>query len=139
MSKRPNSLPRTPGSPGITPSEFPGPASYPPGISSPPLIWSLDDLARASTKPWLWQGYLAPGLLTLLTGRIGLGLTTLARRLLARMATGGPLAGLDVAPPAKPWSSPCIASNSARGAAGCRALTSAESATRYRFSACQCL
>jgi hypothetical protein len=86
------------GSPSMTASETPESAPYPPGTSSPPLIWSLDDLARVPTRSWLWQGYLAPGLLTLLTGRIGRGLTTLAGLLLSRMDTGGPLAGLTVAP-----------------------------------------
>jgi hypothetical protein len=47
--------------------------------------------------PWLWQGYLAPGQLTLLTGRPGLGLTTLTAVLLARLETGGALAGLPLA------------------------------------------
>lgn len=40
----------------MTPSESPEPGRYPPGSSSPPLIWSLDDLARASAKLWLWHG-----------------------------------------------------------------------------------
>src|SRR5262249_59994393 len=89
-----------PPGPTVPPAPLPGPELSPPGTSSPAIVWGLGDLTRAAGTaiPWLWQGYLAPGLLTLLTGRPGLGLTTLAEILLARMGTGGPLAGLTLAP-----------------------------------------
>src|SRR5207253_2189130 len=47
---------------------------------------------------WLWHGYLAPGATTLLTGTWKAGKTTLLSALLARLGTGGTLAGLTVAP-----------------------------------------
>jgi hypothetical protein len=48
--------------------------------------------------PWLWQGYLAPGKITLLTSQWKCGKTTLASVLLTRMQQGGQLAGLRVSP-----------------------------------------
>lgn len=45
---------------------------------------------------WLWQGYLAAGHVTLLVGQWKAGKTTLLSVLLARLATGGSLAGLPV-------------------------------------------
>jgi hypothetical protein len=50
----------------------------------------------ASTVSWLWHGYLAPGSLTLLTSQWKTGKTTLTSVLLARLKTGGTLAGLPV-------------------------------------------
>jgi hypothetical protein len=50
----------------------------------------------APQVPWLWRGYLAPGNLTLLTSQWKAGKTTLVATLLARLATGGTLAGLPV-------------------------------------------
>ena len=47
--------------------------------------------------PWLWQGYLGPGKVTLLTSQWKSGKTTLVSLLLARMQQGGQLAGLPVA------------------------------------------
>jgi hypothetical protein len=47
---------------------------------------------------WLWQGYLAPGNVTLLTSQWKTGKTTLLAVLLARMKAGGSLGGLTVAP-----------------------------------------
>ncbi|HLW66966.1 MAG TPA: AAA family ATPase [Gemmataceae bacterium] len=47
---------------------------------------------------WLWHGYLAPGNMTLLTSQWKSGKTTLLSVLLARMRTGGMLAGLEVRP-----------------------------------------
>jgi hypothetical protein len=64
----------------------------------PPLLWGAVHLAaaaRASTA-WLWQGYLAPGSVTLLTSRWKAGRTTLVSVLLSRMKTGGQLAGLSL-------------------------------------------
>ena len=47
---------------------------------------------------WLWHGYLAPGRITALISPPKSGKTTLASHLLARLAQGGELAGLPVAP-----------------------------------------
>lgn len=51
---------------------------------------------RPPEVPWLWHGYLAPGNLTLLTSQWKAGKTTLVATLLARLTTGGTLAGLSV-------------------------------------------
>ncbi len=45
---------------------------------------------------WLWQGYLAPGNVTLLTSQWKSGKTTLLSLLLTRLGGGGQLAGLPV-------------------------------------------
>jgi hypothetical protein len=65
----------------------------------PPLVWGQADLSAAAgaPQPWLWQGYLAPGAVTLLTGQWKAGKTTLAAVLLARLKAGGELAGLPLA------------------------------------------
>jgi hypothetical protein len=65
----------------------------------PPLVWgSADMIASASPDtPWLWQGYLARGAVTLLTSQWKAGKTTLASVLLARLKTGGALAGRSLA------------------------------------------
>src|SRR6267142_6816541 len=47
---------------------------------------------------WLWHGYLAPGKVTALVSPAKSGKTTLVSHLLARLAQGGQLAGLAVAP-----------------------------------------
>ncbi len=62
--------------------------------SMPPLLWGPAGLAAAA-KPlaWLWQGFLAPGAVTLMTSQWKAGKTTLASVLLARMQTGGVFAG----------------------------------------------
>jgi hypothetical protein len=66
-----------------------------PGFSMPPLLWGSASLAGAAAPMgWLWESYLAPGAVTLLTGQWKAGKTTLASILLARMRTGGQLAGL---------------------------------------------
>src|SRR5438045_9789659 len=64
-----------------------------------PAVW-LDDLEQASVShlDWLWQGYLAPGNVTLLTSQWKAGKTTLLALLLDRMKSGGTLAGLRVRP-----------------------------------------
>jgi hypothetical protein len=63
-----------------------------------PLV-GYEDLARRAPEPirWLWHGYLAAGAVTLLTSRWKAGKTTLLSVLLARMGSGGDLAGLPVA------------------------------------------
>jgi hypothetical protein len=65
----------------------------------PPLVWGQANLlaAAGTPRPWLWQGYLAPGALTLLTGQWKAGKTTLASVLLAKLKAGGELAGLPLA------------------------------------------
>jgi hypothetical protein len=62
------------------------------------VLWSAD-LQAASPQPftWLWQGYLAPGNVTLLTSRWKSGKTTLVSVLLSRLKSGGVLAGLPLA------------------------------------------
>jgi hypothetical protein len=62
-----------------------------------PELW-LDGLRAAAAGPvaWLWQGYLAPGNVTLLTSQWKSGKTTLLSVLLARLGSGGQLAGLPV-------------------------------------------
>jgi hypothetical protein len=56
----------------------------------------IDHLRRA--VPWVWDGYLARGALTLLTGQWKVGKTTLLAALLARLGKGGTLAGRVVTP-----------------------------------------
>jgi hypothetical protein len=70
----------------------------PPSQLVPPELW-LDDLRQAvqGRPPWLWHGFLAPGNVTLLTSQWKSGKSTLLSVLLARMKTGGMLAGLSVA------------------------------------------
>jgi hypothetical protein len=53
--------------------------------------------AQPHAPTWLWHGYLAPGAVTLLTGLWKTGKTTLVSVLLARMKSGGTLAGRAVA------------------------------------------
>jgi hypothetical protein len=67
-------------------------------VAVPAELW-LDDLRRVATAPtsWLWHGYLAPGNVTLLTSQWKSGKSTLLAVLLARLKTGGLLAGLPVA------------------------------------------
>jgi hypothetical protein len=81
--------------PGLSASE-PAPTPF----SPPSVVWGLDNLTAAvgTSAPHLWQGYLIPGAVTLLTSLWKSGKTTLASVLLARMKSGGQLAGLSVAP-----------------------------------------
>ena len=78
------------------PSPPPAPARPAPGS---PLQWGSALLRDdgASTESWVLQGYLAPGCVTLLTSLWKSGKTTLVAVLLARLATGGRLAGLSLA------------------------------------------
>jgi hypothetical protein len=57
------------------------------------------DLERLPCTPpaWLWQGYLGPGKITLLTSQWKSGKTTMVSLLLARMQEGGQLTALPVA------------------------------------------
>ena len=70
----------------------------PAGAPAPDLrvVYFDGPAATAPQVPWLWHGYLAPGNLTLLTSQWKAGKTTLVATLLARLATGGTLAGLPV-------------------------------------------
>jgi hypothetical protein len=63
-------------------------------------LWGLNGLkgVQPGNLRWLWQGYLAPGNVTLLTSRWKTGKTTLVSVLLAKMAAGGELAGVPVLP-----------------------------------------
>jgi hypothetical protein len=73
-----------------------------PGLSTPvaapyPALWYGDLLsAGAGAQSWIWQGYLGTGQVTLLTSQWKLGKSTLLAALMARMKTGGELAGLPV-------------------------------------------
>jgi hypothetical protein len=80
------------------PAALPGTASVPtPGPFVP--LWAKDlHQAAEPAMPWLWQGYLAPGNVTLLTSQWKAGKTTLIAHLLARLEAGGDLGGLTVRP-----------------------------------------
>jgi hypothetical protein len=68
-------------------------------ITGLPGFWSAQgDKTPACPLSWLWHGYLAAGNVTLLTSQWKSGKTTLLAVLLARMASGGQLAGLAVKP-----------------------------------------
>ena len=60
-------------------------------------VLSLNDLHTvASSTSWLWHGYLAPSQITLFTSKWETSNTTLAAMLLARLHSGGQLAGLPI-------------------------------------------
>jgi hypothetical protein len=80
------------------PSDATPPGYLPRSESKFSGLWS-GDLAQAAAPPsWLWQGYVAAGMVTLLTSLWKSGKTTLMTHLLARMEKGGQLAGLPVMP-----------------------------------------
>lgn len=62
------------------------------------ITWGqqLDDAAQVRPLDWLWDGYLAAGQVTLLTGRWKTGKSTLTAALLAKLWAGGPLGGRAV-------------------------------------------
>jgi hypothetical protein len=66
--------------------------------AGPYVPLSYADLRPAAEDPrdWLWQGYLLPGAVTLLTSLWKSGKSTLLAVLLSRLKTGGALAGLPV-------------------------------------------
>jgi hypothetical protein len=66
--------------------------------ASPYLPLSYAELRSAGDAPrdWLWQGYLLPGAMTLLTSLWKSGKSTLLAVLLSRLKAGGVLAGLPV-------------------------------------------
>jgi AAA domain len=61
-------------------------------------VWADELNAAGHKRVWLWDGYLAPGYLTLLTGDSRAGKTTLLSLVLAHMKAGGVLADRAVAP-----------------------------------------
>jgi hypothetical protein len=64
-----------------------------------PETWHGELSTRAkSAVEWVWPGYLARGAVTLLTSQWKTGKTTLLSVLISKMARGGELAGLTVAP-----------------------------------------
>jgi hypothetical protein len=67
-------------------------------VTLPPEIWDHEVAAAPTAIDWLWQGFLAPGNLTLLTSQWKAGKTTLLSMLLSRRKEGGTLAGLQVRP-----------------------------------------
>jgi hypothetical protein len=68
-------------------------------LDFPPELWPGDpDVPVESPLTWVWQGFLTPAHITLLTAQWKLGKTTLLAVLLSRLKTGGTLAGRAVAP-----------------------------------------
>jgi hypothetical protein len=63
-----------------------------------PLSYAQLEPAAQARRDWLWQGYLLPGAVTLLTSLWKSGKSTLLAVLLSRLKTGGVLAGLSVRP-----------------------------------------
>jgi hypothetical protein len=63
-----------------------------------PLSYADLHTTGPAQSPWLWRGYLAPGLVTLLTSQWKLGKSTLLAVLLARLKAGGELAGFPLRP-----------------------------------------
>jgi hypothetical protein len=61
-----------------------------------PLSYAEVQAACPSAERWLWQGYLAPGEVTLLTSQWKSGKSTLLAVLLSKLRAGGDLAGLPV-------------------------------------------
>ena len=61
-------------------------------------LWSETLDQESPAIPWLWEGYLAPGKVTLLTSLWKAGKSTLVSILLSKLAEGGMLAGLPVKP-----------------------------------------
>jgi AAA domain len=88
------------------PVPVPAPGTAPPSVASITSVagrfagvWSGDLRQAAEAEAgWLWEGYLAPGNVTLLTGQWKSGKTTLVAVLLSRLGTGGVLGGLPVRP-----------------------------------------
>ncbi len=66
-------------------------------VETPLGFWGDAPLAAADAAPWLFDGYLACGKVTLLTSLWKSGKTTLLSVLLGRMRGGGTLGGLSVA------------------------------------------
>ncbi|MBI3410588.1 MAG: AAA family ATPase [Planctomycetes bacterium] len=67
-------------------------------MNEPQGLWKAQLATAAKPVSWLWEGYAAPGQITLLTSQWKSGKTTLLSLLLARRIAGGTLAGRAVAP-----------------------------------------
>ena len=63
---------------------------------------ALDEIAAAEQLNWLWNGYLKPGDITLLTSQWKTGKTTLLAGLLRHLGSGTPFLGRDTRP-ARVW------------------------------------
>src|SRR5262245_42867627 len=74
----------------------PSPATFPPANPFVPLAYGDLRSATGDRHDWLWQGYLRPGAVTLLTSLWKAGKSTLLSVLLSRLKTGGVLAGLPM-------------------------------------------
>lgn len=76
------------------------PVAVPPGVVAVPPVRSLAELRTACSPElaWVWEGYLAAGDVTLFTSQWKSGKTTLLSVLLAKLESGGELAGRRVAP-----------------------------------------
>jgi hypothetical protein len=74
--------------------------TLPPRASESYAALAHTDLQAAgqASRSWLWHGYLAAGEVTLLTSQWETGKSTLISVLLARLKTGGTLAGLPLRP-----------------------------------------
>jgi hypothetical protein len=68
----------------------------PPAEPYVPLSYAELKPAAQAQRDWLWQGYLLPGAVTLLTSLWKSGKSTLLSVLLSRLKNGGVLAGLPV-------------------------------------------
>src|SRR5947209_11175184 len=84
----------------MTPHPTPASPGRPPALtpSLPAGVWSHELSAASENIAWLWQGYLAPGNVTLLTSQWKAGKTTLLSVLLSQLRKGGDVAGLAVTP-----------------------------------------
>ncbi len=89
MDQHVNSL-GTPNGSSATPTHAPPVNPY------VPLSYADLQPAAQAQRDWLWQGYLLPGAVTLLTSLWKSGKSTLLAVLLSRLKTGGVLGGLPV-------------------------------------------
>jgi hypothetical protein len=84
----------------MTPSPSPPALLEPPAPSSreAPFLLGAAKLAETANvqQTWLWEGFLAPGVVTLLVSQWKCGKSTLMGVLLAHLKNGGTLAGLPV-------------------------------------------
>lgn len=76
------------------------------GAADDPGFWGESLDAEPGALAWIWEGFLAPGDVTLLTSQWKSGKTTLISVLLSRLKEGGELAGLPVRPLASTPSAP---------------------------------
>ncbi len=72
--------------------------SIPPPQTALRPLWCNELATHGQNLNWLWRGFLAPGLVTLLTSQWKAGKTTLAAALLARLKTGGRFADIELRP-----------------------------------------